>query len=159
MNLCEVNASELKIPQILSAFEFECDRPNDNLATVCHQITIRQLWQKPVEWPNGNSTTVYHWIAIHPFKWLFLNLTNGNSVTNSHQIAIRPITLKLKSKRNLSNSECINAMMSYYLSHSCFISSSTWSSASTSWPIFRPSILLEIFLCLPAIWKVKEIFG
>ena len=58
------------IAQVSFAFEFECNRPNGNSVTICHQI------------------------AIQPFDQIFSNLKNGNSVTNSHWIAIRPITLK-----------------------------------------------------------------
>ena len=39
---------EFKIPQIPFAFEFECNWPNGNLATVCHQIVIWHILKKLV---------------------------------------------------------------------------------------------------------------
>ena len=48
------------------------------------------------------------WINIQPFDWLFLNCWMVIWQLFCHQIAIQPLRLKLKSKRNLRQMECIH---------------------------------------------------
>ena len=94
---------EYKIPQIPFAFEFECNWPKGNSATICHQNCHLSHLEKVGEQPNGNSVTICRQITV----WhIFANLMNANLVTNSHRIAIQLITLKLKRKRYLNYSEC-----------------------------------------------------
>ena len=75
-----VQESAFWIAQVPFAFEFECNRLNGNLATVCHRIIIQQI-----EWNqlNVNLVTFCHWITI---QQICKNLPNGNSVTKSHRI-------------------------------------------------------------------------
>ena len=77
----------LWIAQAPFTFEFVCNRPISNSATICNRITIRQICE------------IYQMVN----QWLSVKLPFGH-LTDFFQIwwiAIQPITLKLRCKRNL----------------------------------------------------------